>query len=386
MDTQRTARLKLQPTPEQAALLDSTMSAYCDALNYLSGIAHASGNCSNYVRLHKAAYYDTRERFGLPSQMTISAERQVASMYASMRSNGNGKAQATFGLKGGILLQGGERGRDFSLIAAKNLVSISTISGRQKVAFVCGEQQRQYFDWTIGSATLCKRKGTFYLHVVFKTDCDIHSPNDAHTVIGVDVGMNYLAVASGPDGRAVFTGGGSVKQRKHHYRRVRAGMQSKGTKSAKRALKHLSGRESRFMQDVNHVVSKRVVEFASKYDTPVMVLEDLTGIRDSAKHRKSQRADFHSWAFYQLQTFIAYKAAALGIPTVQVDPRNTSKACSVCGALGIRTKHNFTCACGYQNHADYNASRNIALRFVVQRQVQLDADEAQSTASEVSTL
>ncbi len=385
METQRTACLKLNPTPEQNALLDSLMQAYCNALNYISGIAHQMNNCSNYVRLHKAVYRDARARFDLPSQITISAERQVASTYASMRSNGNGKGPAIFDFKGGILLQGGERGRDFRFIPQKDTVSISTLSGRQRVAFVCGKQQRQYFSWSTGSATLIKRKGVFYLHVVFKTEVEQAALEDAHSIIGVDVGMNYLAVVSGPDGRAIFSGGGAVKQRKHHYRRVRTGLQSKGTKSAKHTLKHLSGRESRFMRDANHVISKRIIEFASRYDDPVVVLEDLTGIRGSAKHRREQRADFHSWAFYQLQSFVEYKAVALGIPVVKVDPRNTSKSCSRCGALGKRDRHNFTCACGYHNHSDYNASRNIALRFVVQRQVELDAGEAQSTASKVST-
>lgn len=380
----RTACLKLNPTPEQIVCLEKTMQAYCNALNHISHIAHEMGNCSNYVRLHQAVYRDTRERFGLPSQITISATRQVASAYASMRSNRNGKGLATFDFKGGVMLQGGERGRDFRLIPRKNLVSLSTIEGRQKVPFACGEQQSQFFDWAAASATLCKRKGIFYLHVVFKAEAEQMPVEQAKSVIGVDVGMNYLAAAIGPDGHTVFAGGGSVKQRKHHYRRVRKGLQQKGTKGAKRTLKRLSGKEARFQRDANHMVSKRIVEFTARYPDPVIVLEDLAGIRDTAKHRKGQRADFHSWAFYQLQEFVAYKALALGIPVVKVDPRNTSKSCSLCGAIGKRDKHNFTCACGFADHADRNASRNIALRFVVRRQVELDDDGLQSTNPEIS--
>lgn len=385
MDIQRTACLKLNPTSGQAALLDQTMQAYCNALNYISDKAHEMGNCSNYVRLHKAVYYDVRERFGLPSQITISAEHQVASAYSAMRSNGNGKGTATFGFKGGILLQGGERGRDFRLMVEKGVISVSTIGKRQKVAFTCGEQQSQYFGWAAASATLCKRNGIFYLHVVFKSDVEQMPIEQTKSVIGVDIGMNYLATAIGPDGHTLFVGGGSVKQRKRHYRRVRKGLQAKGTKSAKRTLRNTSGREARFQRDANHVVSKRIVEFATQYPKPVIVLEDLTGIRGRARHRKAQRADFHSWAFYQLRAFVEYKAAALGIPVVTVDPRNTSKACSVCGAFGHRRKHNFNCSCGFYDHADRNAARNIALRFVVHRQVELGGDEARSTASKVST-
>lgn len=381
----RTACLKLNPTTEQAICLKETMQTYCNMLNYISSIAHEIGNCSNYVRLHHAVYGDVRKRFGLPSQITISAERQVASAYASMRSNRNGKGLATFNFKGGVMLQGGKRGRDFRLVPKKSIISLSTIGGRQKVAFVCGEQQSQYFEWTAASATLCKRNGTFYLHVGFKTDVKQMPVEQVQSVIGVDLGMNYLATTLGPDGHTVFVGGGKIRQRKHHYRRVRKELQVKGTKSAKRTLKHLSGKEARFQRDANHVTSKRIVKFASQYPSPIIVLEDLTGIRKNTKHRKKQRADFHSWAFYQLQQFITYKALALGIPVVKVDPRNTSKACSHCGAIGKRVKHNFTCACGFHDHADRNAAKNIALRFVVQRQVELDDDEPRSIGSEVST-
>jgi len=373
----RTACLKLNPTPEQAGRLQETMQLYCNALNHISYIAHGMDNCSNYVRLHRATYKDVRVRFNLPSQITISAERQVASAYASMRSNRNGKGLAIFGFKGGVMLQGGKRGRDFRLISQKNLVSISTTRGRQKVAFICGEQQTQYFSWVAASATLCKRKGIFYLHVVFKSETEQLPVEQVQSIIGVDLGMNYLATAIGPDGHTVFIGGGKVKQRKRHYRRVRKSLQQKGTKGAKRALKRLSGKEAHFQRDVNHVASKRIVNFASQYPNPVIVLEDLTGIRENAKHRKTQRADFHSWAFHQLQGFITYKA--FRFPVVKVDPRNTSKTCSRCGAIGKRDKHNFTCACGFYDHADRNASRNIALRFVVRRQVELDDDGLQST-------
>jgi len=165
---------------------------------------------------------------------------------------------------------------------------------------------------------------------------------------------------------------------------VRRDLQAKGTKGAKRTLKRLSGQESRYQRDVNHVVSKEMVEFASRYDQPVIVLEDLGGIRKRAKQRQRQRGDFHSWAFYQLAQYIEYKAVALGIPVVYINPRGTSKTCSVCGAVGTRSRHNFSCSCGYTDHADRNAAKNIALRFVVHRQVYLSGDGAQSTAPEIA--
>jgi len=237
----------------------------------------------------------------------------------------------------------------------------------------------------MGSATLVKRRGIFWLHVVFWREVEQASAEQAETVIGVDRGMNYLAVARAPDGGTSFHGGGRVKQQKHHYRRVRASLQAKGTKGAQRTLKRLAGREQRYQRAVNHVVSKEIVAFAASYRRPVIVLEELGGIRQRAKQGKAQRGDFHSWAFHQLAQFVEYKAAAEGIPVVYVDPRGTSQRCCVCGASGTRRRHDFSCGCGYRDHADRNAASNIAQRYVDRRQVELAGDGAWSTAPEIAS-
>ena len=382
MKIYRTAKLKLQPNEEQADLLQGTMEAFCNALNYISQVAHEMGNCPNYLSLHRVVYYAVRTRFGLKSQQTISAERQVAAAYRAMRGKGQGSGRAVFNFRGGLLLQGG---RDFRLSPEKGEVGITTLAGRKRVRFSCGEFQRQYFGWESASATLVKSKGLFWLHVVFCQEVAEPCVEEARSSIGVDRGMNYLAVAHAPDGRTVFHGGGRVKQRKRQYKRVRSSLQAKGTKGAKRTLKRLSGRERRYQRDINHGVSKGLVAFAAQYSQPVIVLEDLGGIRGRARRGKRQRAEFHSWAFYQLAQFVEYKAAALGIPVVYIDPRGTSQTCSVCGAVGTRRNHDFTCSCGYADHADRNAAKNIALRFVVPRQVDLAGDGAGSTAPEVAS-
>jgi hypothetical protein len=82
------------------------------------------------------------------------------------------------------------------------------------------------------------------------------------------------------------------------------------------------------------------------------------------KAYRPQRALGHipqdTWAFRQLQGFVEYKARAVGISVVYVNPAYTSQTCSVCGQLGTRLKHRFECSCGLRAHADLNASRNLA--------------------------
>jgi transposase len=79
--------------------------------------------------------------------------------------------------------------------------------------------------------------------------------------------------------------------------------------------------------------------------------------------RKAQRNRMTGWAFCQLRTFISYKAARAGVPMIVVDPRNTSRTCSVCGhcqKANRKNRSDFVCkACGHKASADENAAQNI---------------------------
>jgi putative transposase len=152
---------------------------------------------------------------------------------------------------------------------------------------------------------------------------------------------------------------------RHRNQRLRAKLQKKGTKSAKRLLKKRRRKEARFAADVNHSISKRIVAEAKRTGRGI-ALEDLQGIRGRVRLRKPQRATLHSWAFHQLGRFITYKARRAGVVVVQVDPAFTSQACSACGHVDRANRQdqaNFCCqSCGFAGHADWNAACNIAER------------------------
>ena len=140
-------------------------------------------------------------------------------------------------------------------------------------------------------------------------------------------------------------------------------------------LKRIRDREQRKMRDLNHKISKKIAETAKENQYGIK-LEKLEGIRKNRKHRKSFNFALNSWSFYQLQQFIEYKAKLCGIPLTYVEPKNTSKECSGCGNIGIRDSKKFVCqSCGHVDHADANASFNIALRQPIQSNIgQLNKD------------
>lgn len=114
------------------------------------------------------------------------------------------------------------------------------------------------------------------------------------------------------------------------------------------------------MKHVNHETSKAMVAEAVRVHSSEIRMEDLTNIRANIKAGKRVRTRWHRWAFRPLQDFFSYKAAAAGIHVVFVNPAYTSQTGSVCGEIGKREKHSFSCPCGTRRHADVNASRNMA--------------------------
>jgi putative transposase len=140
------------------------------------------------------------------------------------------------------------------------------------------------------------------------------------------------------------------------YRNLRKKYQKKG--KLKKA-KQVKQREQRKVKDIYHKISNKIVKDAVKSQCGIK-LEDLTSIRKTAKHRKSQRYSLNSWSFYQLRQMIDYKAKKHGVHVFIIDPAYTSKKCSRCQVIGTRDKKFFKCSCGHVDHADVNAAFNIA--------------------------
>jgi IS605 OrfB family transposase len=202
-----------------------------------------------------------------------------------------------------------------------------------------------------------RRDGGYYLHVQLTDEAP--EPIKTRGTLGVDMGAVNLATDSDSEN---FSGDTTDATRKHYNKR-RKGLQSKGTKSAKRKLRKLRSKESRYRKDRNHKISKAIVDKA-KDTARAIGVEDLGGISARTTARgPEQRNRMRGWAFYQLRTFIAYKALAAGVPVIPVDPRNTSRTCSECGHCEKRNRKNrneFECRhCGFALCADVNAARNI---------------------------
>jgi len=180
--------------------------------------------------------------------------------------------------------------------------------------------------------------------------------------IGIDRNATgHIAVVSDPESGKVFKLGKQAPHIHKKYRAIRRRLQKVGKY---RKVKTIRNRESRIVRDINHKISKEIMNIAERTNSGIK-LERLGGIRRNRHHSRGFNGILHSWSFYQLQSFLQYKARLRGIPLVYVEPRNTSKECSRCGSVGTRTGKQFVCQCGHVDHADANAGFNIALRPLI---------------------
>ena len=163
-----------------------------------------------------------------------------------------------------------------------------------------------------------------------------------------------------------FYTGSKVKHISKKYQDLKSNLQSINTRSAKRHLTKIRGKERRFKADANHCIAKQIVSQCNPND--IIVLENLKNIRKT-RLRKPQRKELNKWGFYQLQLFITYKAYSRGISVELVDPKYTSQRCSKCGFTSKSNRKDqthFECqSCGFRLNADLNASRNIREKYLV---------------------
>lgn len=352
-----TLKTKLIPSEEQHRILLETLKEANAACNQISDIAWRN-RTFNQFKLHHLCYNDIRNTFNLSAQIVVRCISKVADAYKLDR-----KRQRVFREYGSISY-------DSRVLSYSGLnVSIWTVSGRQKMPFVC--HNTNYLPYIKGEADLVFKKGKFYL---FQTvEVPEEDMEDVEEFIGCDFGITDIVCTS--DGKTFSSE--SLNRYREKQRKIRSSIQSKGTKGrtheckrgCAKLLKRLKGKERTTATIINHTISKQIV-MEAKVRGLGIAIEDLSNIRSTSKRRnKSFRKELNSWSFHQLRSFMEYKARMAGVPLVVVEPAYTSQTCSMCHHIGTRRNKSFKCGyCGCDMDADVNAAKNIALLGAVVNQ------------------
>jgi putative transposase len=399
-----TAKLKLKTTQSQFIALRATQLAYRDALNFVSRYSFEHGKISSNLGLHKGTYTDVRATFNLPSQMACSVMREVASTYKGCWTKAQQNAAARKAGQTKKRYKGLDKpptfvsptltyqyGKDYGF-KVNQQISLLTLDGRVVVSYQGYHEHLKHIEngAEIGTAKLWydQPRKQYYLLVSFTVERANPTPEQHTQIIGIDVGVRYLAVTSDYKGKPTFHSGKSVRNRANHDARLRKRLQRKGTRSATRRLKAISGRERRLKANANHTISRRIVQ---EHPHALLGIEQLTHIRQrtkrrthtrkkdgtgtervSVKQRKSNRV-YSQWSFAELHGMLAYKALLSGSMVVRIDADYTSKGCPKCGHIDDANRPNkgllFCCVnCHYTLHADLVGARNIVMRTLLVRQ------------------
>ena len=353
-----TAKVQIIVTYADKTLLEETMSAYCDACNYVSDYVFKTHNLSQ-AQLNKALYYDLREKYSLKAQMAQSVLKTVIARYKTILEAKNKWIKPSFKKPQYDLVWN----RDYSLTGG--YFSVNTLSGRIKLAYH-PEGMDKYFDPTIykfGTAKLVNKHGKYYLHIPVTYDVEEFDASKVTNVVGIDRGINFVVATYDSKQKSGFVNGRTIKQKRANYSKLRKELQMRRTPSSRRRIKAIGQRENRWMQDVNHCISKALVDNNPKHT--LFVLEDLSGVRNATERvRTKDRYVSVSWFFYDLEQKLIYKAKQNQSTVIKVDPRYTSQCCPMCGHIERSNRdkrlHLFCCKnCGYKSNDDRIGAMNL---------------------------
>ncbi len=349
--------IKLEPSEAQRHSLLKTVEAFNRGCQYVADAAYEK-RLANKIALQPLVYGTLRCEYGLSSQMAIRAIAKAVEAYKRDK-----RIHVKIDLHGAMVY-------DPRIMSFKGLTHVSLIclrpdgagtSGRELIPMRFGAYQAARIDRAKGQADLVLKNGVFYLYLTI--DLPTPPPIDpTGGVLGIDLGITEIA----SDSEGNQYSGSIVKAVRQRVRQHRRQLQKKRTRSAYKRLQKTRRRQSRFVRDTNHVISKELVGRAVSLQK-ALALEDLSGIRERASvFSRQMRWLLGNWAFDQLKMFLAYKAEAAGIPVVFVDPRNTSRTCHECGHCAKENRKSqakFLCLkCGLCANADKNAAKNIEAR------------------------
>lgn len=359
----RTAITRIEPDETARDLLRQTITEWKRGCNVAVDATWGAEN-HDAKTVQSLAYDRVREQTELKSQHAVLATHQAAdAMRSCIEQFGDDSASKPLFTTPTIRYDS----RSMTLFD-DGTVSLTTVESRVRCPLVLPEDddgyQQQFLDdeaWSLTESTLTIRDGGFYLHLGFSrpvTNTDSTAADGA--VLGVDLGVDNIAVTS----TAQFFSGSALTHRREEFERIRGRLQETGTRSARRTLRHMSGRERRHIRDRLHQIANEIIAEARRYDCTVIAFEDLAGIRD----RIPDAGFFHRWAFRQLVEYVTYRTELLDLRVETIDPTYTSLRCADCGYVedaNRPSRGQFRCQqCDSSANADYNAAKNVALQYV----------------------
>ena len=357
-----------KPNKRKVLALNKTLDEYFRLVKW-----YLSFNSTSKTFLHENCYEKAKELFNLNTALIQTARDKAVEILKSFEENR--KEGSVLRLKR-VSIRFDKRCYKFSKttnVLTPYWLTLS-LSRREKVSLpiVFGERQRQRIEeafrgeWQITTVEMVKRDGEWYVHFVLERTVEVFDKPE--TIIAIDRGEHNLAVAvaisvNNPDKpmKGQFWRGEEIKRIRGLYGHIRRRLLKK---KLLKKVKELKGKEKRKVSQQLHIIANQIVAYAKQFPKPVIVMEDLTGIRDNFHKPRELNRRFHSTPFRKLQAYIEYRALLEGIDVVYLGKklvRNTSKTCHRCGHVAQVKGRIYKCPkCRMKYDRDLNACINIA--------------------------
>ena len=356
--------VKLYMTREQKSLVVMAMNKYISTVNSLISVATSGTSISKYTTADVNA--------SLPSALTNQCIRDAKSIVnkynkdcrkASAKNKKLARQRSNITIKEPIVpvLK-----RPCCYVNNQNFkirdnciefpVLINGKSKRISIRTSMTDKQKQIFANTkFGTMRIVYKDNKIVAQIVY----EVAEPGytDDGNVMGVDLGIKCPAVSYISDGSVKFYGNGRKnKYMRRHYKYLRKKL---GKAKKTDAIKRINNKEQRIMKDIDHKLSREIVNTATAHGVSVIKMEQLANIRSATRTSRKNNHSLHTWSFYRLAQFIEYKAKLAGIKVEYVNPAYTSQKCPVCGNVHHANDRKYICKCGFHTHRDILGAMNI---------------------------
>lgn len=356
--------VKLYMTREQKSLVVMAMNKYISTVNSLISVATSGTSISKYTTADVNA--------SLPSALTNQCIRDAKSIVnkynkdcrkASAKNKKLARQRSNITIKEPIVpvLK-----RPCCYVNNQNFkirdnciefpVLINGKSKRISIRTSMTDKQKQIFANTkFGTMRIVYKDNKIVAQIVY----EVAEPGytDDGNVMGVDLGIKCPAVSYISDGSVKFYGNGRKnKYMRRHYKYLRKKL---GKAKKTDAIKRINNKEQRIMKDIDHKLSREIVNTATAHGVSVIKMEQLANIRSTTRTSRKNNHSLHTWSFYRLAQFIEYKAKLAGIKVEYVNPAYTSQKYPVCGNVHHANDRKYICKCGFHTHRDILGAMNI---------------------------
>lgn len=372
MQIQKTIKIKIGELRKgKQELIDKSLTNSLLAIKDFMDLSIKNKTTSN-TKLHHLGYKDVVNKYKLPACIVHQSRNKAREIIKSWKTNKR-RLHKNIQIPEPRALRIRYDNQVFKIMKTENkeypyFASI-LVSKRKRIyipLIINSDYQKGYINDLInnkykqGSTDLVKKGNDYFINLVLNKEV-IFENKENYNPIGIDIGINNLAVAN-IDGKSIFFNGKRAIAKKKHLNIVKAIYQSRDNL---RMLNAIKGKEQRYFNDVNNNISFEIIERAKTLENPIIVMEDLSYILETTKVKKKQRYVHQTWAFKKLQNMIQYKALWNNIPIVYVQPQYTSQVCPKCLSTNKRIKSDYKCNyCGYKANADHVGAVNIRKKFL----------------------